>query len=93
MRAWGSKKYLVQLYDESAKERGMYRLSINRSQVKTSGRWADRITWDELQSIKKQVGFGDWWAYEAFPPESKVVNVSNIRHLWLFQQRPAKMTF
>jgi len=93
MRCWASRKYLVQLYDETQKEAGMYRLSINRSTITTTKQWSDKITWDELMSIKSEIGFGYWWAFEVYPAESSVVNVANMRHLWMFEHIPLNIRF
>lgn len=43
----------------------------------------DGLTWDELQAIKRDVGFGDWHGLEIYPPDQQVVNVANIRHIWI----------
>jgi hypothetical protein len=82
LQCWRSSKYAVQLYNETAYP-GMKRLSICRATVGTSGRWNDGLTWDELQAIKREVGFGDWYAIEVYPRDQDIVNVSNMRHLWL----------
>ena len=81
---WVSKKYMVQVFEEPLGER----LSINRVQA-TGNSWKEEITWDELQEIKRQVGFGPAWAVEIYPPEDQVVNVSNMRHLWVLEEAPA----
>lgn len=84
LAAWRSRRYVVILYSE-----GMHRrLSVNRTTFKDDGRFDDGLTWDELQEIKRQVGFGDLWAVEVYPPDAEIVNVSNIRHLWLLPQAP-----
>ena len=90
IKAWRNKHFLVQLFEDS----GTLRLSVNRTDVKgfrsdNSPVWKDGISWDELQDIKTQVGYGDRWAVELFPPNSEVVNVSNMRHLWLLPEPPA----
>lgn len=82
--AWWSRKYLVQEFhiEERYLDREWKRLSINR--IRRNARtWDDKLTWDELQQIKSDVGYGDWYAIEIFPPDSDVVNVANMRHLWL----------
>jgi hypothetical protein len=83
-RAWVSRTHLVQLFDDS----GTDRLSINRADIDNYGMWLDGITWDDLQRIKAEIGFGDRWAVEIFPPDNKVINVANIRHLWLLPTEP-----
>ena len=67
------------------------RLSINRIKhfiVDGKPQWEDKITWDELQDIKNQCGYEDKWLCEYYPPEDKVINVANIRHLWLMDKPP-----
>ena len=48
-----------------------------------SGRWKDGISWDALQEIKSAVGYGDRDAVEIFPAQKDLVNVANMRHLWI----------
>ena len=83
-RAWASRTHLVQLFDD----RGTDRLSICRADIDNRGMWLDGITWDELQRIKSEIGYGDRWAVEIFPPDDKVINVANLRHLWLLPSSP-----
>ena len=78
--AWRSNRFLVQLFNEA----GAQRISINRAAIdETTGRWLDGITWDEIQAIKRQIGFGDRYAVELYPADADVVNVANMRHIWL----------
>ena len=77
---WISQKYLVQAFQEG---NGVLRLSVNRTGVDPDLKWEDDITWDQLQDIKKQVGFGDRCAVEVFPRDGDVVNLANMRHLWV----------
>ena len=85
-KVWRSRRFLAQLYVESA---GILRLSVNRTSTPDGNRWADGITWDELQAVKGQCGFADAWAVEIYPPADCVVNVANVRHLWLLPEPPA----
>lgn len=79
---WIGDGYLVQAYDEAG---GVVRLTVNS--VQHNGRsWADRIPWDDLQAIKSACGFGDRDAVEVYPPTKDVVNVSNMRHLWVLPE-------
>lgn len=75
-----SRGFLVLVYDE---EHALGRLSICRTTIGPTDAWEDRITWDELQSLKRQAGYGDAMALEVYPPDAHVVNVANMRHLWL----------
>lgn len=83
---WRSRGFLVQFFAEPAPAVG--RLSILRTTLK-GDRWADEITWDELQRLKSEAGFDDKWAVEVYPAAGSVVNVANIRHLWLLPEAPA----
>ena len=83
-----SKKFIVQIYEES---KNLIRLTIHRTQIDHTGRWADGITWDELQWIKNQAGFAHHDAVEVYPAAEDVVNDSNMRHLWVF--RKGKLNF
>jgi hypothetical protein len=74
-------------------EPGMLRLSVNRTELDASGNWKDGITWDELQAIKSAVGYGDRDAVEAYPKNVDVVNVANIRHLWILPNHAALPVF
>lgn len=84
---WRSADFLVQVIAE----KGHTRLSINRTQLDDAGRWKDNITWDELLHIKNSVGFSEHAAVEIFPPVGKVVNVANMRHLWVLTAPPSFM--
>ena len=74
-----SKTFMVQLFEE----KNATRLTICRTAINNDGTWKANITWEELQEIKKQVGFGDSFAVEIFPKDKNIVNVANMRHLWI----------
>lgn len=83
-KAWRSRHYVVQLWQEGNQALpSLLRLSISRSTMKASLEWEDGLTWDELQAIKRELGFGNWYGVEVYPVDSDVINVSNMRHLWL----------
>jgi hypothetical protein len=85
IKAWQSRQYLAQLFDEGAHcERTTVRLSVNRVTVNDVGRWDDGLSWDELMQVKREVGYGDWYAIEIYPRDCDIVNVGNLRHLWIF---------
>lgn len=85
VRAVRNRDFLVQVY---ANEHPLVlaRLSINRAYVDRSGQWLDGITWDQLQAIKNQLGYAGHDAVEVFPREGKLVNVANLRHLWVLHE-------
>jgi len=70
---------LVQVFNEPS---GIERLSVCRTSVQ-NGEWVSEITWDELQRIKRECGRGDKDAVELYPADADVVNVANMRHLWI----------
>lgn len=74
-----SKEFLVQVFSEPPGSR----VSVNRVQAGSAG-WKADISWDELQRVKREIGMGFAWAVEIYPPESQVVNVANMRHLWVY---------
>lgn len=84
--AWQSNRFLVQVFQENSH----IRISVNRTALAAdgSGDWQDGITWDELQQIKNAIGYRDHCAMELYPPAGEVVNVANIRHLWLTPSAP-----
>lgn len=59
------------------------RLSFCRAEINNDGQWKDGISWDELQSLKTQAGFGNYDAVEIYPSDYDIVNVANMRHLWI----------
>ena len=83
-KMWRSRTFLVQLF----KDKTDYRLSINRCGIDAKGNWKGDITWDELMECKRQCGYGSHWAMEVYPPDEHLVNVANIRHLFLVEQPP-----
>lgn len=83
---WCSRSFLVQVYDEG---NGIIRLSVNRTAAHHLTGWAQNITWDDLQKVKRQIGMGDRWAVEVYPADADVVNVANMRHLWVLPEAPA----
>lgn len=77
---WRNREFVVQVY---AEKDGIFRLSVCKTAVTIQGRWVDGISWDELQAIKNAVGFGEYDAVEIYPKDDDVVNVANMRHLWI----------
>jgi hypothetical protein len=68
---------------------GTLRLSVNRCRINEhKGTWADGIKWDELQRIKAECGFADKWMVEVYPPADDLVDVANMRHLFLLDDPP-----
>lgn len=87
VRALRNRHYLVQVYEPPAKApHVLCRLSVNRALLNDRGGWLDGITWDQLQAVKCGAGYADHDAIEVYPRERDVVNVANIRHLWVLRE-------
>lgn len=82
---WISRTYLVQIFDESKQLDSMLRLAINYTRYNSKG-WHDGLSWDELMQCKHDVGYGDYYAIEIFPRAKDVINIANIRHLWVLAE-------
>jgi hypothetical protein len=84
IRAWVSRDYQVQLYDEDMTGfPHLLRMSVVRAKLGKNGHWKDGITWDELQAIKSEIGYGDKYAIEIYPADRDLVRVANVRHIWI----------
>lgn len=87
-RVWRSRNFLVQEYAEA--DPVLVRLSVLCTTLDPKlGRWVDGITWDELQQIKADCGYADHDALELYPMAADVVNVANLRHLWVMREPAA----
>lgn len=85
IEAWRSKRFLVVLYVEPGDH---IRMTINFCALGKSGGWQDGLFWEEIQQIKREIGRGEQWAVEIFPADSDLVNVANMRHIWLLDEPP-----
>lgn len=85
VRVLRSKTFMAQVFDEGG---GVFRMSVNRAEFDNVGNYKDGITWDDLQRLKKEAGYGPAWALELFPAADAVVNVANMRHLWILPEPP-----
>jgi len=86
-RALRNRHFLVQEYEPPEKAPHILcRLSVNRAVLNDSGGWLDGITWDQLQAVKAAVGYHAHDAIEVYPRQGDVVNVANIRHLWVLRE-------
>lgn len=80
IRVLRSRDFLVTVYQECE---GVERLSICRTSINSDGHFKDGISWDELQRLKNEAGYCLGWAVEVYPPATDVVDVANMRHLWV----------
>lgn len=77
-RVFRSKAFPVLVYEEGDDSA---RLTICRTAIDRNGQWMADITWESLQDLKRQAGYGDRCALEVYPPDQHIVNVANMRHL------------
>lgn len=84
---WRSRLYLVTRYD-SPPLNGIEvrRLTVNRVTMRADGNWDQDIPWEDLQRCKRETGHGDWYGVEIYPRDRDIVNVANMRHLWLIAE-------
>jgi len=85
LNVWLSTEFLAVLYEQRVD--GRRRLTVNRTR-RNGKSWRDGITWDELQRVKNETVGEEVWCVECYPAQSKVVNVSNMRHLWVLDEPP-----
>ena len=76
-------RFIVQVF---LPENGGQRITVCRTSVTPRGDWSADISWDDLQQCKNESGFADHWAVEIFPPIGDLVNVANLRHLWVMPE-------
>ena len=79
---WRSRGYLLQVHRVPGHP-GVERLSVCRSDQSPKP-----ITWDTLQRLKRECGRGHLWAVEVYPADDQLVDVADMRHLWVVA-RPA----
>lgn len=76
LEVWRSRRYVALVYDVPGHP-GMERISVRSTETR------DGLTWDELQGVKAAIGRGHLSAVELYPPDSQVVAVARMRHLWV----------
>lgn len=82
-KVFRTKDYLIQVYKETT---GHIRISVNKIMVTDTGDWEEDIPWDTLMWVKRKIGYGDYHAVEVYPKDDDVVNVANIRHLFVLDE-------
>lgn len=89
LACYRSRSFLVVVWLEPS---GFARLSVNRTEWDDrKQRFRDDISWDDLQRLKAEAGFADMCALEVYPPDEQVVNVANMRHIFLVPTPPRFM--
>ena len=82
---WRSQDFLAQIYEAP---NAVERISVIRTTIGVFGNWNDRITWDELMKVKHECGWGNEWVVEVYPADTEIVNVANMRHLFVLPAPP-----
>ena len=82
IEVWKNSQFLAQAFVEPC---GL-RVSVNSIVAGKSGRWVDGITWEQLMEIKRQIGRGGEYAIEVLPRDMDIVNVANMRHIWILPE-------
>lgn len=78
-----SSTHFVQLVQE---REGTVRMTVNRTSYSYQNGepvWDAGISWDDLQAIKDSLGFAERDGVEIYPRRDDIVNVANMRHLWI----------
>jgi hypothetical protein len=85
---WRSRHYLVQVYRTDSPVDGVEarRLSVNRVTVGSGLAWEQDIPWEDLMRLKRETGHGDWYGVEIYPRDRDIVNIANMRHLWVMAE-------
>lgn len=84
LRVLRSRDFLVQEFEGD--DTALVRLSINITSM-DGARWKDGIPWEDLQRLKAEAGYPFHDAVEVFPSAMDVVNVANMRHLWVMRDK------
>ena len=82
---WRSRDYMVQVFDASHPS-VFARMTVNRVGIDSKVGWKQDIPWEDLQRLKSECGFGQLDAVEVYPSDMDVVNVANMRHLWILSE-------
>jgi hypothetical protein len=78
-----SRRFLVQVFQHTNE---IIRLSCNRTSLDQFGNWEENLSWEELMEIKRQAGYGNAYAVEVLPEDQNIINVANMRHIWIIPQ-------
>lgn len=83
-----NRSFFVMIFMDDRDGTPYLRMSVNRTELENDGGWKAAITWDELMAVKRGIGFADRWMTEVYPPDEEIVNVANMRQLFLVSQPP-----
>lgn len=81
---WRSRDYLVQLFAEPSP--CVARMTVCRASIDSKGGWQQDIPWEDMQRLKHECGYGELDAVEVFPRNADIVNVANMRHVFVLER-------
>lgn len=82
-RVLRSRRYLVQVFEPVNKSSLVgFVMSVLRTERNEAG-WVEGITWEQLQALKAEAGYGNRDAVEVYPRDVDVINIANIHHLFV----------
>lgn len=82
---WRSSKHIVTLHQHDHCQV----LEIRRTVLTDDFEFeADPMTWNELMQVKSEIGLGDAWCVECYPPEKHSLQKMRSRCLWLMGDDP-----
>lgn len=82
LAAFRSYHFLAQVF--GLPDSDMMRLTVQRMELDKAGNFVDFITWEDLAWVKRQCGFSECDAVEAFPADDDLVETGGMRHLFVF---------
>lgn len=83
---WMSQNYSAVAWAVHDRSDFICRLVINRRELEPDGSWKQGITWDDIQSIKHDCGYGDYDALEVYPRDVNLVFDAPMRHIWVVKE-------
>lgn len=83
-----NRHFLAAIYMDDCDGIPYVRMAVNRTELTNDGHFRDGITWEELMRVKAGIGMTNEWMVEVYPPDAEVVNVGNMRHLFVVPQPP-----
>lgn len=84
LNLWRSRDFVAQVVREP---NGAIRIAVNRTRMNEDYDFADGISWDDLWRIKNEIGFSDRDCIEIYPAQEDIINVANIRHLFVLPEK------
>ena len=83
-----SKKYTVILWKQGIDPTLLMgqKISISRNEWDSkSRRYVGDIVFDEIMEIKREMGLGEEKCIEFYPKDSELVDLANMRHIWVIK--------